>query len=370
MLLSQKLPNKRIMKKRIRLLGVMIVTNICALNISWAGEEPEQIVIAHRGASGYLPEHTLPAKALAYGMKPDYIEQDVVMTKDDQLVVLHDHYLDRVTNVAEIFPNRARKDGRYYAIDFTLAEIKQLKVTEGFVLDESGQPKAAFQGRFPIWQSNFSVPTFAEEIEMIQGLNKTLGYGIGLYPEIKAPAFHRHEGKDISKAVLTMLKKYGCTNKQDKVYLQSFDPIELKRIDKELMPAMGMDLKLVQLIAYTDWNETMVYNGDKATPYSYDWMFKADGMHKVAQYADGIGPWKPMVIDEKSTPTNIKVMPLVAFAKKEGLKIHPYTFRADEGRIPSYATDFTDMLDIFYNKAKVDGVFTDFPDKAVQFLNR
>ncbi len=370
MLLSQKLPNKRIMKKRIRLLGVMIVTNICALNISWAGEEPEQIVIAHRGASGYLPEHTLPAKALAYGMKPDYIEQDVVMTKDDQLVVLHDHYLDRVTNVAEIFPNRARKDGRYYAIDFTLAEIKQLKVTEGFVLDESGQPKAAFQGRFPIWQSNFSVPTFAEEIEMIQGLNKTLGYGIGLYPEIKAPAFHRHEGKDISKAVLTMLKKYGYTNKQDKVYLQSFDPIELKRIDKELMPAMGMDLKLVQLIAYTDWNETMVYNGDKATPYSYDWMFKADGMHKVAQYADGIGPWKPMVIDEKSTPTNINVMPLVAFAKKEGLKIHPYTFRADEGRIPSYATDFTDMLDIFYNKAKVDGVFTDFPDKAVQFLNR
>ena len=92
----------------------------------------DKIVIAHRGASGYLPEHTLPAKALAYGMKPDYIEQDVVMTKDDKLVVLHDHYLDRVTNVATLFPDRARKDGRYYAIDFTLAEIKQLSVTEGF----------------------------------------------------------------------------------------------------------------------------------------------------------------------------------------------------------------------------------------------
>lgn len=369
MLLSQKLSNKKIMKKRASLLVFAILSNICAVNISWADDQ-EKVVIAHRGASGYLPEHTLPAKALAYGMKPDYIEQDVVITKDDQLVVLHDHYLDRVTNVAEVFPNRARKDGRYYAIDFTLAEIKQLKVTEGFVLDDSGKPKAAFQDRFPIWQSNFSVPTFAEEIEMIQGLNKTLGYNVGLYPEIKAPAFHRHEGKDISKAVLAMLKQYGYTSQQDKVYLQSFDPVELKRIDKELMPAMGMDLKLVQLIAYTDWNETMVYNGDQSTPYSYDWMFKADGMQKVAQYADGIGPWKPMVIDEKSTPSNIMVMPLVAQAQKAGLKIHPYTFRADKGRIPSYATDFNDMLDIFYNKAKVDGVFTDFPDKAVQYLNR
>lgn len=369
MLSTQLLLKKRIMKKRACVLGLAVISNIGLASVSWA-KDPAQIVVAHRGASGYLPEHTLPAKALAYGMKPDYIEQDVVMTKDDQLVVLHDHYLDRVTNVAEVFPDRAREDNRYYAIDFTLAEIKQLKVTEGFTLDDSGKPKAVFQDRFPIWQSNFSVPTFAEEIEMIQGLNKTLGYDVGLYPEIKAPAFHRHEGKDISKAVLTMLKKYGYTSKDDKVYLQSFDPIELKRIDKELMPEMKMDLKLVQLMAYTDWNETMVYKGDTSTPYSYDWMFKDDGMQQVAQYADGIGPWKPMVIDDKSTSSNIMVMPLVAQAKKAGLKIHPYTFRADEGRIPSYAKDFNDMLDIFYNKAKVDGVFTDFPDKAVTFLNR
>ena len=99
----------------------------------------DKVVVAHRGASGYLPEHTLAAKALAYAMKPDYIEQDVVMTKDDRLVVLHDHYLDRVTNVAEVFPDRARKDGRYYAIDFTLAEIKQLSVTEGFNVKEGKQ---------------------------------------------------------------------------------------------------------------------------------------------------------------------------------------------------------------------------------------
>ncbi|CCK15264.1 Glycerophosphoryl diester phosphodiesterase,periplasmic [Cronobacter universalis NCTC 9529] len=95
----------------------------------------DKLVIAHRGASGYLPEHTLPAKAMAYAQGADYLEQDLVMTKDDQLVVLHDHYLDRVTDVAERFPDRARKDGRYYAIDFTLAEIKSLKFSEGFELE-------------------------------------------------------------------------------------------------------------------------------------------------------------------------------------------------------------------------------------------
>lgn len=94
-----------------------------------------KIVIAHRGASGYLPEHTLPAKAMAYAQGADYLEQDLVMTKDDELIVLHDHYLDRVTDVAKRFPDRARKDGRYYAIDFTLAEIKSLKFTEGFEIE-------------------------------------------------------------------------------------------------------------------------------------------------------------------------------------------------------------------------------------------
>ncbi|HDZ3737541.1 TPA: glycerophosphodiester phosphodiesterase [Vibrio vulnificus] len=330
----------------------------------------EPLVIAHRGASGYLPEHTLEAKTLAYAMKPDYIEQDVVMTKDDQLVVLHDHYLDRVTDVAEKFPNRARADGRYYAIDFTLAEIKTLKVTEGFNIDDKGNKVQGYPTRFPMWKSDFTVPTLAEEIELIQGLNKTLGYNIGIYPEIKAPWFHRHEGKDISKAVLNTLKAYGYTDKNSKVYLQCFDPIELKRINDELMPAMKMDLKLVQLMAYTDWNETMVYKGNQASPYDYDWMFKPGAMQEVAKYAEGIGPWKPMLVDDKSTKENIIVLPLMNEAKQAGLAVHPYTFRADPGQIAPYATDFEGMLDVFYNQVKVDGLFTDFPDKAVAFLEK
>lgn len=330
----------------------------------------DPLVIAHRGASGYLPEHTLEAKTLAYAMKPDYIEQDVVMTKDDQLVMLHDHYLDRVTDVAERFPDRARDDGRYYAIDFTLAEIKSLRVTEGFNVDDKGNKVAGYPDRFPMWKSSFTVPTFAEEIELIQGLNQTLGYDIGLYPEIKAPWFHRHEGKDISKAVLKVLKDYGYDSKDDKIYLQSFDPIELKRINDELLPAMNMDLKLVQLIAYTDWDETMTYNGELAQPYSYDWMFKSDGMEKVAAYADGIGPWKPMLVDDASTKDNIIIKPLMKQAKEAGLVVHPFTFRAEPDRIAPYATSFENMLDVFYNTVKVDGVFTDYPDKAVKFLDK
>ncbi|AQP37672.1 glycerophosphodiester phosphodiesterase [Vibrio anguillarum] len=334
---------------------------------AWVQAEP--LVIAHRGASGYLPEHTLEAKALAYGMKPDFIEQDVVMTKDDQLVVLHDHYLDRVTDVAERFPDRARGDGRYYAIDFTLAEIKSLRVTEGFNIDDKGNKTAGFPNRFPLWKSDFTVPTLAEEIELIQGLNKTLGYDIGIYPEIKAPWFHRHEGKDISKAVLKMLKEYGYDSQESNVYLQCFDPIELKRINDELLPAMNMDLKLVQLMAYTDWNETMIYDGDQAQPYSYDWMFEANGMKQVATYADGIGPWKPMLVDDASTKENIIIKPLMKAAKTAGLVVHPYTFRAEPDRIAPYADSFDGMLDVFYNTVKVDGLFTDYPDKAVEFLH-
>ncbi|QTH10424.1 glycerophosphodiester phosphodiesterase [Vibrio fluvialis] len=347
-----------------KILTLSLLSLACSASVS-----ANPLVIAHRGASGYLPEHTLEAKALAYGMKPDYIEQDVVMTKDDQLVVLHDHYLDRVTDVAERFPGRARADGRYYAIDFTLAEIKSLRVTEGFNIDDKGNKVAGFPDRFPMWKSTFTVPTFAEEIELIQGLNKSLGYDIGIYPEIKAPWFHRHEGKDISKAVLDVLKQYGYDSKDDKVYLQCFDANELKRIHDELLPSMKMDLNLVQLMAYTDWNETMTYQGEQAMPYSYDWMFEPGGMKKVAQYADGIGPWKPMLVDDKSTKDNIIIKPLMGEAKAAGLVVHPYTFRADKGRIASYAENFDGMLDVFYNQVKVDGLFTDFPDKAVSFLN-
>lgn len=327
--------------------------------------ETGKVVIAHRGASGYLPEHSMEAKAMAYAMGADYIEQDLVMTMDDQLVVLHDHYLDRVTNVAQIFPNRARQDGRYYVIDFTLDEIRTLSMTEGFTV-EGERVSPVYSQRFPLWKSTFRVHTFSEEIELIQGLNKSTGSNIGIYPEIKSPAFHLYNGKDISRAVLNVLKRYEYDKPSSNVFLQSFDPDELKRIKSDLMPALKMNIKLVQLIAMTSWRETLRYKDNSVDNYSYDWMFDESAMEEIASYADGIGPWKPMLVEAEAN--KVKSSGMVESAHKAGLLVHPYTFRADKGRIPAFARDFEDLINIYLFEINVDGIFTDFPDRAVSVI--
>ena len=142
------------------------------------------LVIAHRGACGYLPEHTLEAKAYAHALGADFVEQDIVATRDDELIVMHDIHLDRVTNVAERFPGRMRDDGRFYARDFDLHEIQSLNATERRRAD--GQT-AVFPQRFPTTIGRFRVPTLREEIKFIQGLNRSTGRDVGIYPEIKRP---------------------------------------------------------------------------------------------------------------------------------------------------------------------------------------
>lgn len=352
-----------------RFLTLCAVLFLVARPMGVTGVGGQKLVIAHRGASGYLPEHSMAAKAMAYAMGADYIEQDLVMTKDDRLVVLHDHYLDRVTNVADVHPDRARADGRYYAIDFTLSEITQLEMTEGFTV-ANGARVASFPQRFPLWSSSFRVHTFEDEVELIQGLNESMGRTVGIYPEIKSPGFHRHAGKDISKELLRILKKYGYTTKDDPAYVQCFDPDELKRIRHDLLPAFGMDVRLIQLVAETAWNETMVYGEGAAVPYDYGWMFGPGAMHTVSDYADGIGPWMPMVVSNDSTRDHLIITDMVKDAHEAGLEVHPYTFRLDRGTIPRYAASFEELLDIFYYRVGVEGVFTDFPDRAVDFLRR
>ncbi|SPX54012.1 glycerophosphoryl diester phosphodiesterase [Klebsiella pneumoniae] len=159
---------------KMKLTALMSGMILSSSALCFSATAADKMVIAHRGASGYLPEHTLPAKAMAYAQGADYLEQDLVMTKDDRLVVLHDHYLDRVTDVAQRFPQRARKDGRFYAIDFTLAEIKSLKFTEGFE-PKNGKNVQTYPGRFPMGKSDFRIHTFEEEIEFVQGLNHSTG---------------------------------------------------------------------------------------------------------------------------------------------------------------------------------------------------
>ena len=330
----------------------LLFSLVTALVMSSTQSLADKIVIAHRGASGYLPEHTLEAKAMAYGMGAHYIEQDVVMTKDDHLIVLHDITLDRTTDVDEQYPNRARNDGRYYAIDFTLEEIRGLKASEGFRI-ENGEKVQGYSNRFPMGSSFFRVPTLEEEIQLIQGMNKSTGKDIGIYPEIKQPEFHRNEGKDISTAVVTLLKQYGYASKQDKVFVQTFSFAELEVIKNDILPAAGIDINLIQLIG---------------SESSYPWMFEADGMNTLAEFADGIGPEKGLVISRSSSRGNLEISPLVDRAHAAGLQVHPYTYRMDAGQVPSYAEDFEDLLRLHYFEADVDGLFTDFPDRAIKFL--
>jgi glycerophosphoryl diester phosphodiesterase len=310
--------------------------------MSFAQSRP--IVIAHRGASGYLPEHTLAAKALAFGMGADYLEQDVVLTRDDHPIVLHDIHLDTVTDVAQQFPGRQRADGRFYALDFTLAEIKGLRVTERVQLESR---QAVFPGRFPAGQSAFTIPTLMEEIEFVQGMTQAVGRDAGIYPEIKSPAWHRSEGHDISRIVIDVLNKYGFRDRSDPIHLQCFDIAELKRIRMEL----GCELKLVQLIGGDD---------------RHDRLRTAAGLAELARYVDGIGPRIEHLVTRRGDDGRITPNALVREAHGQGLVVHPYTFRSDS--LPAGVRSTTELLELLFRDLEVDGVFTDFPDTVVDFL--
>ncbi|NOR28806.1 MAG: glycerophosphodiester phosphodiesterase [Lutibacter sp.] len=313
--------------------------NTKEVNTTVKQNRSEKSVIAHRGASGYLPEHTLPAKAMAYAMNVHFIEQDIVLSKDNVAVVIHDIHLETVTDVAKKFPDRNREDGRFYVIDFTFEELKQLNVSERFIPKTD---KAVYPTRFPLNKSMFKLHSLQEEIELIQGLNKSTGKNIGIYPEIKAPAFHLEEGKDISKIVLEVLTNYGYKTKDDNCILQCFDAHELKRIRTEL----ESELFLVQLIEFEE---------------------EELRLEEFATYADGIGPWIQQIIKGKDENGKWLISDLVSNAHKLNLKVHAYTFRADQ--LGPFKT-FEDLLSVALYEANIDGVFTDFPDKAVNFVNK
>jgi len=309
------------------------------------------LIIAHRGACGYLPEHTLPAKALAYGLGADYLEQDVVASRDGHLVVLHDIHVDTVTDVAQRFAGREREDGRFYARDFDLAELKSLNVHER--RNDDGKT-AAYPDRFPTDKGQFSIVTLEQEIEMVQGLNKATGRDVGIYPEIKSPAWHLAEGIDVSRSMLKMLDHYGYKDKNDKVFVQCFDAAEVARLRKDL----GCKLRLIQLIAENDWQESDT---------DYDELKSAAGLQKVAEVADGVGPWIGQLYTAAEIDGQRVSTGLVSAAHAAGLSVHPYTFRADE-LFPGFES-FQEQLHWFVDELAIDGLFTDFPDLAQQALH-
>lgn len=328
---------------RPRLLLATLVLALAA-PMAAAGEgRGGKVVIAHRGAPAYLPEHTLEGYAMAYGMGAHFIEPDLMLTADGVPIALHDRTLDATTDVAEVFPDRARSDGRFYAIDFTLDEIKRLSVIER-VHPDTRQP--AFEGRFPNRHRSlvFRVPTLAEVIELVQGLNAATGREVGLYPEIKSSAWHAEQGFDFERTVLDVLAAYGHTGAEDPVIVQSFEPESLLRLRE-----LGSELRLVQLISGSS---------------VYDGMVTPEGLDRVASYANGIGPSMTRIIAPDGTWVDDNA--LVRGAHRRGLVVHPYTMRADQ--LPGYVDGFEALLELFLFEAGVDGVFTDHTDLVIRFL--
>ncbi len=314
--------------------------------------DSKPLVIAHRGASGYLPEHTLEAKAYAHALGADYIEQDLVLTKDDVPVVLHDIHLDTVSDVAKKFPGRHRADGRYYALDFTLAEVKQLRVSERFNA-KTGAP--VYASRYPsgVSPSEFRIATLEEELQLIAGLNRATGRAAGIYPELKQPKWHRAQGRDLAKAVLPILARFGYATKADACFLQCFELDEVKRLRTEL----GWRGRLVMLIEGKA-------KGDDGTDYAA--ICTPAGLAELAKIADGIGPAIARIVTWPAAGAAPKFTDLVAHAHAEKLAVHPYTVRRDE--LPKNCPSVDALHAALFRDARVDGVFTDFTDVTAAWL--
>lgn len=326
------------------------VATLLLLSTQLFAQQSSPLVVAHRGACGYLPEHTLPAKALAYGMGADFLEQDVVLTKDNVPIVSHDIHLDTVTDVALRFPDRHRADGRYYALDFTLAEIQQLSVHERMNL-KSGRPE--FINRFPVGASKFQISTLEEEIQFVQGLNKSTGRAVGIYPELKQPKWHSEQGRDLSRSVLPILEKYGYANKDALCWIQCFELAEIQRLRHELKWEGKLLLLLGSGPKDSNGNDTQ-----RACT--------AAGLEELSHLINGIGPAINSIIAGNSKETR-HITDLVTLAHQYKIAVHPYTMRRDE--LPKTVESTDDLHQLLFEGAKVDGIFTDFPDLSVKWLN-
>ncbi len=326
------------------------------MEINKIRRKSKPIVIAHRGASGYLPEHSLASKAAAHVMDADFIEQDVVLTKDGVPIVMHDVFLDYTTDVAKVFPDRKRSDGHYYTLDFYLHEIRQLFLNERVTAVTDTYNKPVYRTRFPDAGKLFRITTLREEIAMISGLNVSRGKIAGLYLELKSPRMHLDAGFDIAKIVLDELSRSPYGSKGSPVYLQCFDPATLKYLIFDL----NADYPLIQLLGDNSWKED--------TRIDYDVLRSPNGLKGISSYAAGIGPWIGHILlghDSTGKPIFSK---LVSTAKDLNLLVHPFTFRSDE--LPQGVDSFEELLQIFLKELEVDGIFTDFPDLAINFINK
>jgi glycerophosphoryl diester phosphodiesterase len=354
--------------------------------------ENSPLVIGHRGASGFVPEHTLQSYRLAIKLGADYVEPDLVATKDGVLIARHEPFIgdenpDTLdsTNVADHseFDSRLTTkvlDGvsttGYFASDFTLAEIKTLgaKQTRG------GRP-TEFDGQF-------KVPTLQEVIDLVKRESRKRGRKIGIYPETKHPTFHKTiVGLPLEARLVKVLKKNGLNSRNSRVFIQSFEQSNLKELNT---------MTPVRLIQLMDANDTdAMGNPTYAAPFDrpFDWTASGDptlmsrtfgffatnaGLAEVKTYADGIGPWKVYIVPTtggggglvfpqqdltKSPPLDPDPpTDLIARAHARGLLVHTWTFR-DDAFPTGYPGGPVEEYLAFY-RLGIDGVFSDFPDTA------
>jgi glycerophosphoryl diester phosphodiesterase len=347
------------------------------------------LVIAHRGASGYLPESTAEAYQRAIDLGADAIELDLIATSDGVLIASHYPNLATTTDVAsrpeyasrrrENWPVDGELQSGWFAHDFTLAEIKTL----GVVATDPERPQQ-YNGRF-------RMVTLQEVIELVKAESQRLGRSIAIYPETKNPTYHRELGLPLEDRLISAIRSAGWNSREAPVFVQSFEPGSLKE-----MRAKGLDVRMVQLIdadGYDFRTGGLTYKPPFHRPY--DWEKSGDerlfkdmvtpaGLAEIRRYADGIGPWKPYIVpvqgrlddagrlldisgdgsvDLRDAVTGSPTS-LVEDAHELGLFVHAFTFRS-EGRYlaHSYRGDpRAEYLQFF--RLGVDGVFSEFPDVA------
>jgi len=353
----------------------------------WQAHKPRPLVIGHRGTAGNLPEHTLESYALAIELGADYIEPDLVATKDGVLIARHEPNMIATTNVKDLpqFASRKRTaivDGiaeeGFFASDFTWAEIQQIRAVQ------------AASERDPSFNGRFGIPSLDQVIELAKRKGAEERRVIGIYPETKHPTYHQNLGLALEDRLLAVLQSHGWNQRSAPVFIQSFEQANLKYLRTKT------SVRLVQLIDADDVapDGSITY----AAPYDrpYDWavagrpgtfgdLVTPAGLAEVRTYADGIGPWKPYLIsaacisivagkctdvngDGLVNETDRKLLPptaVVANAHAQGLLVHPFTFRNEQRRLASdYKGVPVNEYMTFYELG-VDGLFSDFADTAV-----
>ena len=346
------------------------------------------LVIGHRGAAGYLPDHTLEGYKKAIEMGADFIEPDLVATKDGVLVARHEPNITGTTDVAQRPEFASRKTQKmvdgvkeegWFASDFTLAEIKTLRAIQP--LSDRDQ---SFNGKFQI-------PTFDEVLDLAKAEGSKAVRTVGVYPETKHPTYHANLGLPLEDRLLATLAKYGYTSKGSPVIVQSFEVSNLKYLRTktavrlvQLVDADGVNADgSISLVAPYDKPYDFAVAGDARTFAS---LLSPAGLKEVKTYADGVGPWKPYLIASKQVDANQDGKPddlngdgkiderdrvmmaptdVVKNAHEVGLFVHAYTFRSEAKRLASdFKGDPKAEYRLFYQLG-VDGVFSDFADHAL-----